>query len=318
MKISFITTVLNEEETVEKLLDSLCNQSKLPDEIIIVDGGSIDSTLSIVFNFLASRRSGQFPISNNMIKILTKKGNRAVGRNEAIKQATGDIILCSDAGCILDKNLIKNITGPFKNQHADVVAGYYKGVGKTVFEKCLIPYVLVMPDKVDDKEFLPATRSIAFRKIVWKQIGGFDEEFSHNEDYVFAKKLKKIGARIIFRKDAIVSWIPRSSFQEAFSMFFRFAYGDAESLIFRPKVILLFMRYFMGTLFLILFLLFKWHMLLYILFIGFFFYLVLSVVKNYKYVKRWEATFLLPTIQLIADTAILIGTTAGFVKSRLR
>lgn len=121
-------------------------------------------------------------------KLFFKKGNRAVGRNEAIERATGEVVLCSDAGNILNKNWIKNISEPFYDSKVDVVAGYYRSLSKNVFQKCLAPYVLVMEDRVDPKNFLPATRSIAFRKAVWEKIGGFPEEYSHNEDYVFAQK----------------------------------------------------------------------------------------------------------------------------------
>jgi len=50
-KASFITTVLNEENTIESLLGSLINQTKKPDEIIIVDGGSSDKTIRKIENF---------------------------------------------------------------------------------------------------------------------------------------------------------------------------------------------------------------------------------------------------------------------------
>ena len=48
MKISFITTVFNEEKTIRAFFDSLFSQSKLPDEIVIVDGGSNDNTIAIL------------------------------------------------------------------------------------------------------------------------------------------------------------------------------------------------------------------------------------------------------------------------------
>ncbi|HXT84033.1 MAG TPA: glycosyltransferase, partial [Verrucomicrobiae bacterium] len=103
MKISFITTVYNEEKTIDKLLNSLFRQSKMPEEIIIVDGGSSDNTIKKIHKF-------QMKTINHKLRfvLLIKKGNRSVARNEAVKQAKGEIIVCSDAGCILDKNWILN------------------------------------------------------------------------------------------------------------------------------------------------------------------------------------------------------------------
>ena len=52
--ISIITVVYNGEKTIRQTLDSVCNQSVLPDEYIIVDGLSSDSTLTIVENIWRS------------------------------------------------------------------------------------------------------------------------------------------------------------------------------------------------------------------------------------------------------------------------
>jgi len=313
MRISFITTVFNEEENISSLIESVLSQTKKPDEIVIVDGGSSDLTVANIKYQISNIKD-----SKVKFKILIKRGNRAVGRNEAIKQATGDIILCSDAGCILDKKWVENITKPFKDKSVDVIAGYYKGKTSSVFQKCLIPYVLVMLDRVNPDNFLPATRSMAFRKSIWKKVGGFPEEFAHNEDYVFAKRLKKLNAKIIFRKDAIVYWIPRSNTKDAFIMFYRFAKGDAESHIFRPKVIMLFSRYIIGLFLIVFYAISKSYLMLNTLYLILFIYVLWSIIKNYKYVKDIRAIFFLPLIQITSEIAVVSGTIEGLSNSSKR
>lgn len=306
MKVTFVSTVFNEEKNIKPLLESLFSQSKFPDEIIIVDGGSTDNTVSEISSF-------QFPKSANeaKIKLLFKKGNISVGRNEAIKSANNEIIVCSDAGCILDKDWIKNIIKPFENKNVDVVAGYYKGNAKTIFQKCLVPYVLVMPDRVDVGNFLPATRSMAFKKSIWKKMGGFDEKISYSEDYAFAKKLKKNKANIVFAKKAVVSWMPRDNFGSAFLMFYRFAKGDVESKIIRPKVVLIFLRYLIGLFLIIFYITFKSQVILNILYLMLFLYILWSIIKNYKYVKKIGAILFLPLLQIESDIAVMLGTIRG-------
>lgn len=310
MKISFIATVFNEEKTIDSLLSSIITQSKLPDEIILVDGGSTDRTVDSI--------KGE-----KRFKIFVKKGNRAVGRNEAIRSATGDIIVCSDAGCVLDKDWVKNITKPFqfpthqvgKNGIPDVVAGYYAAKSTSLFQRCLAPYVLVMPDKVNSQDFLPASRSMAFKKSVWEKTGGFPENYSHNEDYVWAKTLRQQGFNIVFAKDAIVYWIPRKNLKDACIMFFRFAFGDAQAKIFRPKVVFIFARYLAALILLSLTLASNSLLLLiscYLLLIA---YLAWSILKNYSYVKNARAIFILPILQISSDLAVMIGTIFGFAGS---
>lgn len=307
MKTSLIFTVLNEEKTINKLFDSIHRQTKLSTEVIIVDGGSTDKTVS---NINKIQKNNSFL----PIKVIIKKGNRSVGRNEAIKQATGDIIMCSDGGCILDKNWIKEIIKPFIDPEVGVVAGYYKSLSRNVFQKCLIPYVFVMEDKINPRTFLPASRSMAFRKKAWDIVGGFDEKLSHNEDYDFAKRLKKNGIQIKFQKGAIVYWIPRNSIQESFIMFYRFAYGDAEAGLFRGKVIIIFVRYIIGISLVIYYLIYPEYFMLYTLCFIFSAYFFWSIYKNYKYVNDMRAFIYLPLLQLTSDIAVMLGSLSAVPK----
>lgn len=309
MKISLITTVYNEEKTIGKFLDSISLQTKLPDEVIIVDGGSGDATVKRIKKYDSRNNHKKIKIT-----VIMKQGNRSTGRNEAIQHAIGEIIVCSDAGNELDKDWVKNIIKPFKDKQIDVVAGYYEGKAETVFQKCVIPYALVMPDNVDPEDFLPATRSVAFTKAIWGKTGGFDESLSHNEDYVFARKLREIGAKIVFVKDAVVYWHPRKNFRQTFVMLWRFAYGDAEAGIFRTTVQLLLARYFLGLYFIFLCLLYRSVIGLLLLITLLLVYSIWSIQKNYRYVQHKKAFMILPLLQFTADAAVLSGTMIGFLK----
>jgi glycosyltransferase involved in cell wall biosynthesis len=307
-KVTLISTVFNEEEYIAKLLESILQQSVMPLEVIFVDGGSTDHTMTSIKSFKPI-----FKKRNVALKLLEKSGNRSVGRNFAISQARFQNIASCDAGCILEKDWLKNISEPLNDSSIDVVAGFYKGLPENIFQKSLVPYVLVMEDKVNPETFLPASRTMAFRKKIWKELGGFPEGYSHNEDYVFAKQLKKIQAKLYFQKDALVYWLPRKNIKEAFTMFYRFALGDAESGIIRPKVLFIFLRYLLGLLLIFLFFYTRAPLFLSILLIGFLFYLLWAVGKNYRYVRNSRAFFYLPLLQLVSDIAVLVGTVYGLM-----
>lgn len=306
MKVSIVITVLNEQNSTSHLLQSLLLQTKKPNEIIIVDGGSSDKTVAELKTQKAKLKS---KIKN--LRILIKPGNRAVGRNFGIESAKNEFIAITDAGCILDKHWLANITKPFKDESVDVVAGYYRGLPENIFEKCLVPYVLVMPDRIEPEKFLPASRSLAFKKSIWEKVGGFPENYSYNEDYIFAKKLKKIGVKIVFVKDAVVGWMPRKNIVEAFMMFFKFALGDAQARIFRPKMLLILLRYFVGLVLLLIFLKTYSYLILHTLYLLLMFYISWAIIKNYKYVRHWQAFVFLPLLQFTSDLAVISGTISG-------
>jgi glycosyltransferase involved in cell wall biosynthesis len=308
MKVSFIATVFNEEKSISTFLESIFNQSLRPDEIIIVDAGSTDKTLFQISDF-RSKISDKKKID---IKVFIKKGTRSVGRNEAVKHATGDIIAISDAGNILDRRWVENIIKPFKDGSVDVVAGYYKGLAKSIFEKCLIPYVLVMPDKANAAgEFLPSTRSMAIRKSAFIKSGGFNPKLNYGEDYEFANRLKDKGFKFAFVKDAIVGWMPRKNIFESFKMFFKLAMGDAQARILRDKVVYLFLRYIFAVYLLALGLVMRSVSLWEVYGLLILMYICWSIKKNYKYVKQWQAIYYLPLLQVTSDIAVISGSLVG-------
>ena len=162
--ISVVITVKNEERNLADLFAGLERQSKLPNEVVIVDGGSTDRTHRVLMQWKPPFRK----------VIIRKSGNRSVGRNAGILVARNSIIALTDAGCVPARDWIKNVTAPLISKKTDVVAGYYEANAHTPFERAAAAYMLVMPERVNERNFLPATRSMALLKSVWKRVGGFD------------------------------------------------------------------------------------------------------------------------------------------------
>ena len=306
MKVSFITTVYNEEDSIGDFLSSLFSQTTMPDEIIIVDGGSSDRTIEKIKDFKQKIKN----YKGNFV-LLIKKGNRSLGRNTAIKHAKGEIIACSDAGCILDKNWLKNIVEPFDKKNIDVASGFYYPKTRNIFEKCLATYTCVMPDKIDQLNFLPSSRSVAFKKVVWEKVGGYPEELNTCEDLVFDKKLKRNGFHFYFSKEAFVYWPQRHTINEAFIQFYSYAKGDGEAFYVRPQTPLLFLRYLVGIFLAIIFIMTKSILMLSFLLFILVLYILWAVAKNYRYIKNIQALYILPFLQFTSDIAVLTGFSVG-------
>lgn len=279
MKTSLCITVFNEEGSIKKLIESVLLQTRRPDEIIIVDGGSTDKTIEIIKQY------------KKVKLIVSKRASISKGRNVAIKNSSNEIIVMTDAGCILKKDWLSKITKPFENENTDVVGGFYKMVGASDFQKSLKPYLGVMPENFDKNSFLPSTRSIAFRKKVWKEIHGFDEKFDKaGEDTDFDQKILKHNFRIVREKDAIVDWEVPNNLFSAMKKFFYYSRGDAQSGKFTSKhnihTLTIFCRY--------------------VLFLVFWPLFIVYLIYSYWKAGRWGTI-----IQISSDFAVMAGFLAG-------
>ena len=291
--ISVVITVKNEERNLADLFAGLERQSKLPNEVVIVDGGSTDRTHRVLMQWKPPFRK----------VIIRKSGNRSVGRNAGILVARNSIIALTDAGCVPARDWIKNVTAPLISKKTDVVAGYYEANAHTPFERAAAAYMLVMPEHVNERNFLPATRSMALLKSAWKRVGGFDERYTWNEDYVFAHALKNSSIKIKFIRSAVVRWLPPANWLTWMKQIFRFAVGDTQAGIFRPKVLFMFARY---TVWLLMYIWMPWIALL--LLPAYFFW---SIQKNWRYVRSFSAVYLLPFLQVSSDVGVMCGSIIG-------
>jgi len=220
--VALIVTVRNEAATIGPLLDSILSGTRIPDEIVIADGGSTDGT----FELLRSRAAA----SDNKIHAVLAPGNRSVGRNAAVRASSAPIIACTDAGVEVEPDWLERITGPFTDEPlTDVVAGFYSPAGTTPFERAAGVVSAPRLEDVDPRRFLPSTRSVAFRRKAWERVRGFDEALAHNEDTPFALALKASGARFCFEPRARVRWRPRGDLESFYRQHRRFGFGDGES-----------------------------------------------------------------------------------------
>jgi cellulose synthase/poly-beta-1,6-N-acetylglucosamine synthase-like glycosyltransferase len=251
--------------------------------------------------------------------LLVEKSTRAKGRNLGIEIAKGDIIATTDAGCIADKNWLKNLTAPFATGMVDVSAGFYKMTGDSPLQKSESVFIGVRPRKFDNK-FLPSTRSIAFTKRIWEELGGFPENLEGTvEDTMFNKKLIKVSAKISRVKDATIEWGMPEHINEFFWKVFGYARGDALTKIWifpgkgfashNIKSLFILFRYILGLA--TLFLSFKYHILLPALIILFLLYLLWAYRKVFLEFGDWKVALLGPIIQITSDFAVMGGFLSG-------
>lgn len=114
MKTSFLICAYNEENTIEKTVKSVLHQSLRPDEIVVIDDGSTDSTLSVLLKY------------RDKIKIVSLKpntGNKARAQMAGLKYITGDIVMYTDADTVLHSNCLERLFPHFLDAEVGGVLG---------------------------------------------------------------------------------------------------------------------------------------------------------------------------------------------------
>ncbi len=225
--VSVIVTVKNEASSIDRLLDSLSQQTIPPSEVVIVDGGSTDGTLERI-----EHHPQRLPI-----KLLVREGtNISEGRNEAIRAASGEILASTDAGVRLVPHWLEALTRPLaQDTTVDVVSGFFLPDPQTVFERAMAATVLPVEADVDPERFLPSSRSVAFRREAWAKAGGYPEWLDFCEDLVFDFGLLDAGCRFLFAPRAVAYFRPRSSLSAFWRQYFQYARGDGKADLWRKR-----------------------------------------------------------------------------------
>jgi glycosyltransferase involved in cell wall biosynthesis len=238
--VSVIATVLNEAASIDRLLRSLAGQTRPPDEVVIVDGGSTDGTTEALEAF---RRQAPFAM-----QVLVRPGaNISAGRNAAIEAAAGPIIAITDAGVRLEPDWLERLVAPFAAEPApDVVSGFFVPEYRSLFELALGATTLPRLEELDPEVFYPSSRSVALRREAWAQVGGYPEWLDYCEDLLFDFALRDAGYRFAFAPDAVVHFTPRSSLRAYYRQYYRYARGDGKADFWRYRHALRYGTYLIG------------------------------------------------------------------------
>lgn len=226
-RFTLVSTIFNETDSLADTICDIKNQSVVPDEIIITDAGSTDGTFQQLISWSAT--------SKIPIKILKIAGcNIAEGRNAAIEAASNNLIASTDFGCRFHSNWLESIIKPFDDEAIRVVGGNF-----TIKEE----EVKTLPAKADyilsnsyenilNEHFPVSSRSIAFYKDVWLEVGKYPEWLTlAADDTVFWRKIKQKPIPYYLCPESYVFWQRHKSFSAYSAEAYRYGRGDGEGSI---------------------------------------------------------------------------------------
>ena len=228
MKVSVIVPVRDEEHSIRELLDSLLDQTRPPDEIVITDGGSVDATPQIIETYI------QRGAPVRLLRAGPALPGR--GRNLGAVAAQFDWLAFTDAGIRLHRDWLENLAARVERDEAiDVVYGAWEPVTDTLFKKCAaIAYVPPPVAQADGAVMRP--RSIAsalLRRDAWAAVDGFPEDLRSAEDVLFMDRLQQAGYRTVFEPRAQVHWNLRPNLGSTFKRFLIYSRSNIRAGLWR-------------------------------------------------------------------------------------
>ncbi|TET19615.1 glycosyltransferase [Candidatus Bathyarchaeota archaeon] len=186
--ISVIIPAKNSERTIGKCLRSVFNQEYVPQEVIVVDGGSTDRTRSIANKYGA----------RVVIEPPHKRSAPGIGRNHGAKSAQGDILAFLDSDCYPEKKWLNRVVEVFRDPKTGVCSIVVSdGTGEIVSRAFHYLHMGISYD------FAPS-RCMAIRRNVFMQVNGFDETLTTGEDNDLSYRVRQLGYEIIVDKESKV------------------------------------------------------------------------------------------------------------------
>lgn len=215
--VSVVIPARNEEQNITRCLDAIYQQNYHKDffEVIVVDDHSTDNTPQTVLNFKTNTHWEQLQLLE--LKNIPNQRYKKAAITEAIKQAKGEIIVTTDADCVMGSEWLTQTIGYFSQTNAALVSG------AVVFnwdEKLYSPIKNFFL-KIQQLEFAGLVgiggaalqlkfpnmcngANLAYRKEIFEEVGGYmgnDNLLSGDDEFLMHKVFSRYPQQVHFNKN---------------------------------------------------------------------------------------------------------------------
>jgi len=221
---SIIILTRNRAHLLTKNFDSLIKQSIKPNEIIVIDNNSVDSTPQAIKKYQKN-----LPIKT--FKSLASGYSKLY--NFGVQKASSKLLCFLDDDCVAEKNWLKSLINkhqqypnsiiqgnafsfPKDNLYAEIMGNHYQNwlksnlIGK------------------EELRFLD-NKNLAIPKILIEKYGGFSQKQNlGSEDIEFGLRMRKNGIKIIFQPKAIAWHHERNNFKDFVKQHYRIAKSESR------------------------------------------------------------------------------------------
>jgi GT2 family glycosyltransferase len=221
---SIIIVTYNQAHLLKRALEALANKTVQDFEVIIIDGGSTDTT------GLVCSEASLF-LQNLSYHFLGQRSVKDLGscKNLGIKAAYGEFLLFTDSDCIPDRKWVEKMKVALEEN--PVIAGAVQSPTSEYLLLChnIAQFHRFFPENKAGPVTYIAGANMGIRKSVLGKTGIFEEGRNMAEDMEWVLRAGERGYKPYFRPDIIITHIP--DHRSRFWPILRYAALHAESTI---------------------------------------------------------------------------------------
>jgi glycosyltransferase involved in cell wall biosynthesis len=212
-KVSLVVPVRDEAASAKDLIESIQRQTRKPDEVIFVDGGSRDGTIEILRQVCEQEPTFRL--------IAARKALPGQGRNIGVANATFDWIAFTDAGNRLEADWLEQLIAVANSDpETGIVCGNFDPVADSFFKQCAsIAYLPNKTPRDGGPVRGPFIASSLVRRDVWHAAGGFPD-LRAAEDLIFFEEVERQGFKFKWAPRATVHWEMQPTLLSTYRRFF--------------------------------------------------------------------------------------------------
>src|SRR3990170_50292 len=192
----------NEEDSIERCVHSLREESRPPDEIIVVSDGSTDR----MPEKLRQLQERGLIAESHCTQV---RSGKSAALNLALRRATGDIVIIVDCDCTFERHALARILEPFADPRTGAVAGNIvvrNATRSLITAFQAIEYLITISQGKQAADLTNQMSCVsgafgAFRRVAIDRVGGLDA--GGGEDLDLTLRLRKAGWRTLFAPEAV-------------------------------------------------------------------------------------------------------------------
>jgi glycosyltransferase involved in cell wall biosynthesis len=220
LKVTVAIPCYNGEEYINQVIESILNQTRSSDEILVIDDGSTDKSANLVERY-AKR--------HERVKLISHYENKGIAfaRNTALQHAENDVIVYIDVDVQADPQFIASILNEYTDEKVAGVGG--QGIEsniRNVYDR----WRKLHASQGSGSQIKRNTGMLwglcsSYRRKVLAEIGGFDTFYRTNaEDVDIGIRIRGAGYRLVYSPDAIVYHQRSDGFRSLHNMIYRWYY----------------------------------------------------------------------------------------------